>query len=91
MGWLLFASIAAMTGVMTMIQLIVLTLTLPTSATQQAKIGPERTAVVAAKSDTKKMGSVATRRSARHHTRRHSKHSAHVLNTSHQKREAGYR
>jgi hypothetical protein len=85
MGRLLIVSIAAMTSFMTMVQLIALTLTTPTM-TPQAEVGSERTAVVAAKSDTKKMGSVATRRSARHHTRRHSKHSANVLNASQQKK-----
>jgi hypothetical protein len=85
MGRLLIVSIAAMTSFMTMVQLIALTLTTPTM-TPQAEVGSERTAVVAAKSDTKKTGSVATRRSARHHTRRHSKHSANVLNASQQKK-----
>jgi hypothetical protein len=83
MGRLLILSIAAMTSFMTMVQLIALTLTTPTSMTPQAKIGSERTAVVAAKSDTKKMESVASRRSGRH-TRRRSKHSANVLNASQQ-------
>jgi hypothetical protein len=86
MGRLLIVSIAAMTSFMTMVQLIALTLTLPTSTTPQAKVASEETALVAAKSDTKKPGKVATQRSARHHTRRVGLHSTHIIKASHQPR-----
>jgi hypothetical protein len=86
MGRLLIVSIAAMTSFMTMVQLIALTLTLPTSTAPQAKIASEKTAVVATKSDTKKTGKVATQRSARYHTRRVSSHSTQIIKASHQPR-----
>jgi hypothetical protein len=78
MGWLLFASIAAMTSFMTLVQLIALTMTLPLSPAPQAKAGSERTEVISVKSPAKKNEKVVSRRSATHsthHTRRH--HGAH--------------
>ena len=87
MGWLLIVSIAAMTSVMTMVQLIALTLTLPISPAPQAKVGSQRTESVSVKTNQKKNEKVVSRRSATHRTRRHSAH----FNAAHQKREAGYR
>jgi hypothetical protein len=43
MGWLLIVSIAAMTSVMTMVQLIALTITLPISPAPQANGGSRKT------------------------------------------------
>jgi hypothetical protein len=43
MGWLLIVSIAAITSIMTMVQLIALTLTTTQSPGGQAKLGPQRT------------------------------------------------
>ena len=91
MGWLLFAGIAAMTSFMTLVQLIALTITLPLSPAPQANTGSERTEAVSVKNSAKKNRKVVSRRSATHHTRRHSAHGTHVLNASHQEREAGYR
>jgi hypothetical protein len=88
MGWLLIVSIAAMTSFMTMVQLIALTLTTTQSPGGQAKLGPQRTESISAKSQTKKNGKV--RRKATHHTQRDGAHGAH-FNASHQKREAGRR
>ena len=68
MGSLLIVSIAAMTSFMTMVQLIALTLTTTQSRAVQAKVGPQSTEVISAKSQTKKNGKV--RRKATHHTRR---------------------
>jgi hypothetical protein len=82
MGWLLIVSIAAMTIFMTMVQLIALTLTTTQFPAVQAKVGPQRTEFVSAKSQTKN-GKI--RRKATHHTRRNGPHTAHVINASHQK------
>jgi hypothetical protein len=90
MGWLLIVSIAAMTSVMTMVQLIALTVTLPISPAPQANVGSQRTESVAVKTYQKKNEKVVSRKSATHPTRRKGVHSAH-FNASHQKREAGYR
>jgi hypothetical protein len=76
MGRLFIVSIAAMTSFMTMVQLIALTLTLPTSTTPQAKAGPEKMEVASAKSLAKKNEEVASRKSATHHTRHHRAHIA---------------
>jgi len=82
MGWLLIVSIAAMTSFMTMVQLIALTLTTTQSPAAQAKVGPQRTESVSAKSETKKKNG-KVRRTATHHTRRKGPHTAHVFNASH--------
>jgi hypothetical protein len=88
MGWLLIASIAAMTSFMTLVQLIALTMTLPLSPAPQSKVGSERTEVVSGKSPAKKNEKVVSHKSATHrthHTRgHHGAHSAHVLTASHQ-------
>ena len=83
MGWLLIVSIVAMTSFMTMVQLIALTLTTTQSPAMHAKVGPQSTEFVSAKSQTKKNGKV--RRTAKHHTRRNGPHTGHAFNTSHQK------
>ena len=83
MGWLLFASIAAMTSFMTLVQLIALTFTLPLSPAPQASVGPQRTDAVSVIS-AKKDGKVVSPRFATHHARRHHAHRAHVFNASHQ-------
>ena len=84
MGWLLIVSIAAMTSVMTMVQLIALTLTTQISPAPQAKAGSEKTGSVSI-SSTKKNGKVVSRRSAKHRTRRNGPRTAHIFKASHQK------
>jgi hypothetical protein len=86
MGWLLIVSIAAMTSVMTMVQLIALTVTLPISPAPQAKVGSQRAESVAVRTYQKKNEKVVSRRSATHRTRRKSVDSAHVFDVSHLKK-----
>ena len=74
MGWLLIASIAAMTSFMTMVQLIALTLTTTQSPAVPVKVGPQRTESVSTKGQTKKNRKV--RRTATRHTRRNGPHTA---------------
>ncbi len=86
MGWLLIVSIAAMTSVMTMVQLIALTVTLPISPAPQANVRPQRPEFVSVKSYMKQNEKVVSRRSPTHRTRHRRANSAHVLDSSHQKR-----
>ena len=74
MGWLLIVSIAAMTSVMTMLQLVVLALTLTPSPAVQASGGSQRTESASVKSYSKKNGKVVSRRSATRGTRHDASH-----------------
>ena len=80
MGRLFIVSIAAMTSFMTMVQLIALTLTTTKSPASQAST-PQIVKSLPAKSETTKTIKAVSRKSARHHTRRHK--SAQAANASH--------
>ena len=80
MGSLLVVSIAAMTSVMTMIQLIVLVLTLPVSPAPKAGESSPAAGLVAVKSDKKTEKKVDARKTAVKRTRRHRARRAHVHN-----------
>jgi len=79
MGSLLVASIAAMTSVMTLIQLVVLALTLPVSPAPIAGEGGSQEAVlVAVKSDKKTEERAISPKASVKRARRHRAHHAHA-------------
>jgi len=76
MGWLLVLCIAAMTSFMTMVRLVALTLTMPTSPVPQTVSIAQIAKSVPAKSSTKK--NVVRHRSAHHANRYHKTHMQHM-------------
>ena len=80
MGSLLVVSIAAMTSIMTLIQLILLAVTLPVSPAPKADQGAPAAGIVAAKNDKKVEEKANSHKTAARRTRRHRAHRAHAHN-----------
>jgi hypothetical protein len=80
MGSLLVVSIAAMTSVMTMIQLVVLALTLPVSPAPKAGESSPAAGLVAVQGGKKAGEKAIVSRAAVKHRRRHRARRAHVHN-----------